>query len=244
MNTITITTPQNIELDYELGTLSDRIGGSLIDGIIKISYAVLIFATMNFWTPGRGSNTNIVIVILLALPFIFYNLASELLLNGQTVGKKVMGIKVVSLSGEQPSFSQYLNRWVFRLIDFTLTGYMVGVIMVAATDRKQRLGDLVAGTVLVKTAQRTELNTTLYEQTDVATYIVTYPEVVNLKDNDIALIKEVILNVLKTHNIMLANQAQLKIENVLQIKSRYDNPLNFLQIILSDYNHLTSQFGV
>lgn len=241
MNTIIITTPQNIDLDYELGSLSDRMGGSLIDGIIKISYVVLVFATMNFWTPRGGSSTNTVIIILLALPFIFYNLASELLLNGQTVGKKVMGIKVISLSGEQPSFSQYLNRWVFRLIDFTLTGYMVGVIMVAATERKQRLGDLVAGTVVIKTRQRTELDKTLYEATDAATYIVTYSEVINLKDNDISLIKEVILNVVKTQNIALATQAQLKIEKVLQIKSNFENPLKFLQVILLDYNHITSQ---
>jgi uncharacterized RDD family membrane protein YckC len=241
MNTITITTPQNIELEYELGSLSDRIGGSLIDGIIKTSYAIIVLATMNFWIHGSFSGSNIFIILLLASPFIFYNLLSELLLNGQSVGKKVMGIKVISLSGEQPSFSQYLNRWVFRLIDFTLSGYMVGVIMVAATERKQRLGDLVAGTVLIKTAPRTELITTLYAPTDAATYVVTYPEVINLKDQDIALLKEIILSVRQTNNIMLATQAQIKIETILKIKSRFINPIDFLQTVLSDYNHLTSQ---
>src|SRR4051794_7730365 len=166
MNTISIITSQNIELEYETGSLGDRIGGVLIDEVIKIAYAIIVLSTSAFGNARLLSGAHIFVIVLLALPFVFYNLASELLLNGQSVGKKLMGIKVMSLSGEQPSFSQYLNRWLFRLVDFTLTGYMLGIIMVAATERKQRLGDLVAGTVLVKTTPRTQINDTLYEATD------------------------------------------------------------------------------
>lgn len=240
MNTITITTSQNIELEYELGSLGDRIVGAIIDGIIKTSYIIIVMATFVFGNSRIFSGAYMFFIVLLALPVVFYNLASELLLNGQSVGKKVIGIKVISLSGEQPSFSQYLNRWLFRLIDFSLSGYMVGVIMVAATERKQRLGDLIAGTVVAKTTPRTQIDDTLYAPTDAAAYSVTYPEVINLKDRDIQLIKEVILSVMRTHNLMLATQAQRKIEEVLQIKSRDDNPINFLQTVLADYNHLTS----
>jgi uncharacterized RDD family membrane protein YckC len=240
MNTISITTPQNIELEYELGSLGDRIGGSIIDGIIKTSYAIIVMATFVFGNPRLVSSANITFMVLLALPFVFYNLVSELLLNGQSVGKKVMGIKVMSLSGEQPSFSQYLNRWLFRVVDFTLSGYMIGVIMVASTERKQRLGDLVAGTVLVKTTSQTQINDTLYQSTDTDSYTTTYPEVVNLKDQDIQLIKEVVLSVMHTNNFMIARHAQHKIEEILQIESRNDNAVGFLQTILKDYNHITS----
>ncbi len=241
MNIISITTSQNIELEYELGSVGDRIVGSIIDGIIKTAYAIIVMATFVFGNSRVFSGTYIIFIVLLALPFVFYNLASELLLHGQSVGKKVMGIKVISLSGEQPSFSQYLNRWVFRLVDFTLSGYIIGVIMVAATEKKQRLGDLVAGTVLVKTTPRTQINDTLFQSTDVATYSVTYPEVVNLKDRDVQLIKEIILSVMRTSNPMLATQAQHKIEEILHIKSRHNDAITFLQFILADYNHLTSK---
>lgn len=241
MNIILITTSQNIELEYELGSVGDRIVGSIIDGIIKGAYAIVVMAIFVFGNLRVFSRTYIIFIVLLALPFVFYNLASELLLNGQSVGKKVMGIKVISLSGEQPSFSQYLNRWLFRLVDFTLSGYMIGVILVAATERKQRLGDLVAGTVLVKTTPRTGVNDTLFQSTDAATYSVTYPEVVNLKDRDVQLIKEIILSVMRTSNLMLALQAQHKIEEILHIKSRHNDAMGFLQSILADYNHLTSQ---
>jgi hypothetical protein len=163
-----------------------------------------------------------------------------MLLNGQSAGKKVMGIKVISLSGEQPSFSQYLNRWVFRLVDFTLTGSMLAVIMVAVNEKNQRLGDLIAGTVLVKTKARTQLKQTIYRQlpTD---YQVSYPEAINLKDSDFELIKEVVLMVKKTGNSTLALQAQQKIEHTLHIMSKQTEPIIFLQVILSDYYYMTSQ---
>lgn len=240
MNIISITTSQNIELEYELGSVGDRILGSIIDGIIKTAYAIFVMATFVFGNSRVFSGLYIVFLVLLALPFVFYNLASELLLNGQSVGKKIMGIKVISLSGEPPSFSQYLNRWVFRLVDFTLSGNMIGVIMIAATEKKQRLGDLVAGTVLVKTTPRTQTNNILFQPTDAATYSITYPEVINLKDRDVQLIKEIILSVMRTGNLMLATRAQHKIEEILRVKSRHNDPISFLQTILADYNHLTS----
>lgn len=240
MNIISITTSQNIELEYELGSVGDRILGSIIDGIIKTGYAIFVMATFVFGNSRVFSGLYIVFLVLLALPFVFYNLASELLLNGQSVGKKIMGIKVISLNGEQPSFSQYLNRWIFRLVDFTLSGNMIGVIMIAATEKKQRLGDLVAGTVLVKTTPRTQINNILFQPTDAATYSITYPEVINLKDRDVQLIKEIILSVMRTGNLMLATRAQHKIEEILRVKSRHNDPISFLQSILADYHHLTS----
>jgi len=240
MNIISITTSQNIELEYELGSVGDRILGSIIDGIIKTAYAIFVMATFVFGNSRVFSGLYIVFLVLLALPFVFYNLASELLLNGQSVGKKIMGIKVISLSGEPPSFSQYLNRWVFRLVDFTLSGNMIGVIMIAATEKKQRLGDLVAGTVLVKTTPRTQINNILFQPTDAATYSITYPEVIHLKDRDVQLIKEIIISVMRTRNLMLATRAQHKIEEILRLKSRHNDPISFLQSILADYHHITS----
>src|SRR5205085_11250809 len=118
-------------------------------------------------------------------PIVFYDLLSEVLLNGQSFGKRVRGIKVISLSGQQASFSQYLIRWVFRLIDFTITSNLLGLTLVAATEKHQRLGDIIAGTVLVKTNPRTSAEDTWYQATDATSHSVSYPEVINLKDRDI-----------------------------------------------------------
>lgn len=240
MNSINITTSQNIDVEYEPGSLGDRVLGRIIDWIVIGAYIAIILAIIGFSNIGDFFDNNGWIIILFILPVFFYDLLCEMLLNGQSVGKKVMGIKVISLNGEQPSFSQYLNRWVFRLVDFTISGSLVAFIMVAVTEKKQRLGDLIAGTTLVKTKPRTEFNETIYDKTEID-YQVTYPEVVNLKDSDVQLIKEVILTVNRTGNTMIALQAQQKVEQSLHIMSGQAEPIAFLNVILADYNFVTSQ---
>jgi uncharacterized RDD family membrane protein YckC len=239
MSIISITTSQNIELEYELGSLGDRIVGRIIDGLIIIAYVILLFVLFNL-APKGSIEGNYLLLMLFFLPIVFYDLVSEILMNGQSVGKKVMGIKVISLSGEQPSYSQYLIRWLFRLIDFSFSGSLVAFITVAVTEKKQRLGDIVAGTVLIKTNPRTELSQTIYQPLNQQEYKVTYPEVPLLSDNDIQLVKEVITTVRRTGNSLLALQAQQKVEQVLEIQSKNSEPIRFLQTILLDYNYLTS----
>ena len=72
-------------------------------------------------------------------------------------------------------------------------------------------------------------------------YMVTYPEVINLKDRDVQLIKEVLNSVNRSGNLNLAYQAQEKIEDVLRIKSQHYDAKEFLNAVLSDYNFLTAQ---
>jgi uncharacterized RDD family membrane protein YckC len=241
MNTISIITSQNIELEYDLGSLGDRIVGRILDGLVLVGYGVILAVLIGFGNIESFISSNPWIIILFVFPVVFYDLLSEIFMNGQSVGKKVMGIKVVSLNGEQPSLSQYLLRWVFRIVDFTFSGSLVALIMVAASEKKQRLGDLVAGTVLVKTKPRTQFTDTWYQPTEQPEYVVTYPEVINLKDSDIQLLKEVLNSVSRSGNVMLALQAQQKIERVLNIHSKHMDSKQFLHAVLADYNHLTSQ---
>jgi len=241
MNTISVTTSQNIELEYDLGSLGDRILGYIIDWLVIIAYFIIVFAVIGFSNLGSFIENYVWIFIVLMLPIFFYDLGCEVLLNGQSTGKKVMGIKVISLNGEQPALSQYLMRWLFRLVDFSLTNTLLALIKVAATERKTRLGDLVAGTVLVKTKPRTQLSDTIYTPIPSVEYKVTYPEVINLKDRDIQLVKEVVLSVYKSRNLVLAHDAKDKIEQVLNIKSQHLEPMDFLRTLLADYNHLTNQ---
>lgn len=241
MNTISIVTSQNIELEYELGSLGDRIVGRILDGLVLVGYGLLLFAIIVFGNLENTLTDNWWIIFMLLLPVLFYDLVLELLLNGQSVGKKVMGIKVISLNGEQPSLGQYLLRWIFRIIDFSFSGSIVGLVMVAATEKKQRLGDLIAGTVLVKTKPRTRLSDTMFQPTVQEQYLVTYPEVVHLKDNDIQLIKEVLNSANRSGNAELTYKAQQKVEAVLNIRSKHFDAKGFLYAVLADYNHLTAQ---
>lgn len=240
MASIHITTTQNIELEYELASLGDRILGRIIDGLIIAGYVIIIFAVIGFGNLGDFINDNGWIVFLLIIPYAFYDLTSEILLNGQSAGKKAMGIKVISLDGSQPSISQYLIRWLFRIVDFTFTGGLLATICTAVSQKHQRVGDMIAGTTLVKTKPRTSIQQTIYQPTPAEDYKTTYAEVINLSDTDMQLIREVMYTVGKTGNTMLAWQTMEKVETVLKIKNKNQEPMDFLSTILSDYNHLTS----
>ena len=71
-------------------------------------------------------------------------------------------------------------------------------------------------------------------------YIPVYPEVINLSDSDIQIVKEVILNAHRYTNTMIVFDTMRKIENVLHIQNKHESPIQFLYAIVQDYNHLAS----
>ena len=236
MNTVKISTTQNIELEYDLASLGERIVGFLIDFLIISAYLVLLSIIFVILNSVSFAGRRQWISIIFYLPIYFYNLVSEVFMNGQSVGKKVMKMKVISLDGFQPTLAQYLIRWVFRLVDIPLGG----LIFIAATERKQRLGDMVAGTAIIKTEPRIHFQQTMYSPTALVDYKVMFPEVTSLGDHDMQLIKEVVINVSNSGNQVLATKAAQKIREILLIQSDLE-PIPFLKVLLADYNYLTSQ---
>jgi uncharacterized RDD family membrane protein YckC len=237
MNTIRITTTQNIELEYDLAGLGERIAGYILDMLIIVAYVIIVMmiaSRLSVFTEKNGW-----IFVIIFLPVVFYDLACEVLLNGQSVGKKVMKIKVISIDGSQPTLGQYMIRWLFRLVDFSLSNGLCALICVAVSERKQRVGDMVAGTTLIKTQPRTAFQQTLYTPTPDTNYTVSFPDVVTLSDSDMQLIKEVTLQIKKTGNNYLAYHAAEKIKQLLHIETNLE-PAHFLQVVIADYNHLTS----
>lgn len=233
MNTVKISTTQNIELEYDLAGLGERIVGWIIDWLILGAYLFIMLTI--FMSSGilGGMMTFITIPI-------FYDLTMEVFMNGQSIGKRVMNIKVISLDGNQPTLGQYLIRWLMRLVDIAVTIGSVAFISIAVSEKKQRLGDMVAGTTLIKTTVRVAFQQTIYVPTHHPDYAVSFPDVATLADKDMQLIKEVIMVVNKTGNSMLALQAAEKIKETLQIQTNME-PVNFLRILLSDYNYITSK---
>jgi len=69
--------------------------------------------------------------------------------SGQTLGKKIMGIKVAKENGDPPSFMDALIRTILRIID-GIAFYLVGFIVILVSEKKQRLGDMAAGTIVVE----------------------------------------------------------------------------------------------
>src|SRR6478609_3071614 len=156
MQTIRITTAQNIDINYELAGLGERIVGSIIDfGLFFVIFMLSIIAGASF---NMRDEAGIVLVIVYAALYVFYDLACEVFMNGQSIGKKVMKIRVISLDGAQPRLSQYLLRWLFRIVDTGISGGAIALIVAAMSEKVQRVGDIVAGTTLIKTTPRTKID--------------------------------------------------------------------------------------
>ena len=238
MEVITVHTTQNIDIDYEVGGLGERILAYLIDLAIFIALLIIgaIVAT-NFLSQSGSA----AMFIIMGLMLLFYDLVCESFFNGQSAGKHVMKIRVISLDGTRPKFSQFLLRWLFRLIDFSLTSWLAGIISIIVTGKGQRIGDLVAGTVVIRTVPRTKVNNIIFTVTD-NSYQPVFLQAAQLKDKDIGLIHEVIENYFKTGNNVAVYKTADRIREYLMISLPPNmNSMQFLQTIIKDYSHITAQ---
>jgi len=248
MQTIKITTSQNIDIDYQVADLGDRIVARLLDyaiflGLYMIALIVfgLIMGLSNNYN-GKGQNIGILIVIgIWLLMCVLYDMLCEVFLNGQSIGKRAQKIKVISLNGARPTVSQYLLRWVFRIIDFGVTGGSAALIAVVFSDKKQRIGDMVAGTAVVNIAGKKNFNDLIFGAPP-ADHQPVYPEVMQLTDNDVVLIHDVIRNFNRTRNSGLVYKLAIQIKSYLNVSyPREINEYQFLEIIWNDYNSLTAK---
>lgn len=236
MATISITTTQNIELEYDLAGLGQRIAATLIDLVIMGAYFFIMLSILSNVT-GMGGWA----YFLCFMPIYFYTLLCESFLNGQTVGKMALSVKAISLNGNQPTFSQYIIRWLFRLVDLWITSFLGAIVSIAVTEKQQRIGDLVAGTTVVSIKAKTALSQTLYAPVAENNYKAVYPEVINLSDKDMQLIKEVLIAHQKGGNPMMTFNTMRRIEEILHISNQHEDPAYFLYQLLQDYNALASK---
>jgi uncharacterized RDD family membrane protein YckC len=236
MQTVTIHTTQNVGIDYEIAGVGDRVLARMIDYAIFIALAI---AGAIIMASGGVDSFFEWYFIGLIVAFVFYDLICEVFFNGQSLGKRIMKIRVISLDGKRPSFGQYLLRWLFRIVDFMITG-IIGLIAAAVTKNVQRVGDMVAGTTLIRTKPRTTIEHLVFTPT-VDTYEPVFKEAVLLTDRDVALVNEVIQAYMKVGNATLVyNMAEkLKVHLGVTIPENMNDML-FLQTIIKDYSHMVA----
>lgn len=238
MDTIKITTSQNVDLDYEAAGIGYRLLASLLDETFKIIYIIICLMILGLSHKndssiysGGGTYTLYTFLIIAALPYTLYYFLSELFMNGQSFGKKIVAIKVVKLDGTQPGVSSYMLRSLLRIIDNGL----VGLLTIAITEKSQRLGDLAAGTTVIKTSSKVSLrDTILYKP--ISNYKIVFDQVSLLSDKDVGIIKEILDHSLtnnKRENLtLLAQKVKLKMGVTTTLKDE-----EFLKTILLDYSH-------
>lgn len=154
--TIDVVTPENIAFEYRLAGPFRRLPALLFDIFVcratQFALAFIFLLTVGFASPGLA------IFLLLISVFIidwFYGILFETFLNGQTLGKWVFGLRVLSVRGEPINGMQAALRNLLRSADL-LFGFFgtVGIVAMSMNRRYQRLGDLVAGTIVVVEERR------------------------------------------------------------------------------------------
>jgi uncharacterized RDD family membrane protein YckC len=238
MSTIRIQTTQHTELEYTLAGVGDRLIAYLIDLLLYMAYGIGLAVVMmntsllNFWSGAW--------LIVLILPILFYQLLCEIFMNGQSIGKRIRSIRVISLDGNQPSIGQYLIRWLFRIVDDMIGTGVVAIVSISLSEKAQRLGDMLAGTTVVRTKTSTVFDDTLFMEADGAHEPV-FPQVIRLKDRDVNMLKEVIRRVRsdpERHQSLL-EKACARTLDVLGVDTDLAS-LDFLEAVIRDYNHITS----
>lgn len=152
---LTIETPEQIALEFPLAGVGSRGLALCIDSLIQVIAAlvvilILVFTTRDLertWLSARNWVDAIAIFLLFCL-YWGYFAAFEILWNGQTPGKRQAKIRVISASGRPITVFEGIARNVMRAID-SLGLYAVGSIACAVDKKNRRLGDMVAGTVVV-----------------------------------------------------------------------------------------------
>ncbi len=238
--TVEITTAHNIRIDYELGTVSDRIIAFIIDIAILVGWLIVLFL---FAQDVNGESRDLILNLLFFPVFFLYHLVCETFFGGQSIGKKAMGLKVIRMNGHNPALGDCLVRWVLRIVDILGTFGSLAAILVSSTDRGQRLGDMAANTVVIRLNPPNRYTIadimTIQTQSD---YQPQYRDVVVFTDEDMLLIKNSI-----ERNKLYKNESSKKIiseltqlvKEKLNITEEPKDQIKFLRAILQDYIVLT-----
>ncbi|RYY67968.1 MAG: RDD family protein [Chitinophagaceae bacterium] len=260
MSAIQINTVFNIDLEFETAPFHRRLLAYIIDFFILIIY---LYCLKTFLYEALDINFNEYVgldILIISLPMFLYSLLCEIAMNGQTIGKKLTRIRVISLDGGKPTIGQFVLRWITKFFEWPFFfGYIVAdtdtvvqnifftgllgiavLIIISLTPKNQRLGDLAAGTVLIDTRIDTSVHDTVFMQIDNSNYQVMFPEVMRLSDNDINTIKTVLTQAEKRNNHDISYRVEYRIKSVLQIESDL-HTIDFLKKLLEDYNYLATR---
>ena len=148
---ISIPTPEGVELELVLAGIGSRLVATIVDLLVKVGLLIAL------WVIGSavggdeaGGFLLAALVVASFLVFFGYDVAFEALASGRTPGKRAAGLRVVRLRGEPVGFVASAVRNLLRLVDSLPGIYAVGAACILFSSRNQRLGDLAAGTLVVR----------------------------------------------------------------------------------------------
>ncbi len=157
--TLDIQTPENVAFGYQVAGLGSRFVATLLDTIliVLLQIAVVVAAGLILYALGETGFADelsgwviAIFGLILSLFYWGYYVFFEMLWNGQTPGKRWVGLRVIRANGTPITLSEALIRNLVRIVDFLPAAYGVGIITMFIDKQSRRLGDLAAGTLVVQ----------------------------------------------------------------------------------------------
>ncbi len=160
MNTeqVDIKTPEYVSLQFQAAGLGSRAAAFIIDSLILIAINILIVIALiiglnaSFFDYFQSDIPSYLFAGIIILMFVLnwsYYFLLEYFTGGRTLGKKALGIRVIQENGHSITLLSSLIRNFLRIIDMLPVNYLVGMLMIFFHSKHKRLGDLVAGTIVV-----------------------------------------------------------------------------------------------
>jgi uncharacterized RDD family membrane protein YckC len=146
---LAIATPEGVEVELTLANIGSRFIAGGVDFTVQV---IVIVALALILQPAGDAGVAIFSSAMFAIIF-FYDVLFEVLGRGKTPGKRWTGLRVVRSGGRPITLVRSALRNILRLIDILPSFYAIGMIAIFATPRNQRLGDLAAGTLVVRDRQ-------------------------------------------------------------------------------------------
>lgn len=247
MRTVEITTTQNVTIEYALAPLRERVGAWLIDLLlVGVTYFVFFFSMLALLgiTASDADNWVRFIILMLFVIFFGYHIVAETLNNGQTIGKLAMGIKTVRLDGKAPQWSDLVLRTLMQVVDVIASAGVIAALLVKTTPKAQRLGDLAAGTAVIKIqgmVGRFSLKD-IQSIASLGTYQPQYPQVRHLSEQDMIFIKRALARYSEypneAHRTVIQDLTG-HLMPILGLTAWPPNHVEFLRTLLRDYIVLT-----
>ena len=225
-----IVTGQYVRIRQTPASVGERMLAQLIDWVIQFAYLTMWWILTTKMGVELGT---LAIILLILLPVFFYCPLCEILSGGQTLGKRLVKLRVIMADGTLPSPAAYLLRWLMMIADGPLLGY-IGVLVMILNRNNQRFGDMAAGTLVVKLQSYSKIQVSLDEY-DYLTegYRPSYPQAADLSLEQADIIRRTV----ESDQPERISQLSQKVQQLLGVTRRESEDEFFLRRIIRDYQY-------
>lgn len=237
MSEANIITGQYVQISQSPASVGERIIAQIIDVFLLICYFTVVGILVHNINVSYF-DSELFILLAFYFPGIFYHFLMELFNHGQSVGKMIMHIRVVKKDGTTPGLGDFFMRWILHFID---TGFsLIGLLVILLTRNSQRLGDLAAGTMVIRLKDYRKIQVSLDEFSYLdRKYKPVYPQAEDLSLNQLDVIQRTLSSSYGQERDRRIASLASKVRTHLNISDNQTADEKFLYTIVRDYQHYT-----